>query len=316
MASGRKGQGFVFYISTPTEIRATPERRTIANTLDYAADLVSLPRIEGERNPEYKQRIMDVNVHPGGPLYDGVVNNLSRAFGYERNRGINIDLKTNSAGQYIATNPRIDILAHKVILYSDWRPDGTEVIDKEIRIYKPDDIGYFINDLVTEINSSECFSSYIYSGIRPNSMSTNLIRTTSDTVLYNDLIEGSNRINLSAQMIVEGSPIFNEKDVFKTEVSSMPTGIGEYYIQYHDGIVHTYDLPSGSYDISYHYATFPMVIDYSLIKIYTLQDEDFQGELFNKVLLDSGEEENGLLNSEGAEVFHQMFLETRFLWGK
>jgi hypothetical protein len=311
-----KLQGFSFYISSPTEIKVTPVQKTISNNFDYAADLVTLQRLDGESNASYKQRIMDVNVHPGGPTYDGTINNLSRAFGYSRNRAINISLKSTSSGSYIATNPRVDILANKVVLYSDWRPNGTETIDKEIRIYQPDDEGYFLEDLVSEINTSLCFSAYIYSGVRPNMTSTNLIRGTTDTVLFGDLVESGNKIELSANMIIQDSIIFNDPNIFQTEVTLTPSASGEYKVDYTNGFIYPYNLPSGNYDLSYHYAIFPMVVDYSLIKIYSMQDDNFKNELFQKVTLDSGEEQNGLLNNEGAEVIQQMFVETRFLWGK
>ena len=68
--------------------------------------------------------------------------------------------------------------------------------------------------------------------------------------------------------------------------------------------------------MTYHTALFPMDVDYSLVKIYTLQDDDFVDELFNKKVADSGEELRALPNTEGAEIIHQLFKETNIFWGK
>ena len=61
---------------------------------------------------------------------------------------------------------------------------------------------------------------------------------------------------------------------------------------------------------------FPMEVDYSLIKIYTLQDDDFADELFDMEAIDSGEEVRALPNAEGSEIFHQLFKEANIFWGK
>jgi len=83
-----------------------------------------------------------------------------------------------------------------------------------------------------------------------------------------------------------------------------------------EGKIYTFSNPSGNYTVTYHTALFPMDVDYSLVKIYTLQDDDFVDELFNKKVADSGEELRALPNTEGAEIIHQLFKETNIFWGK
>lgn len=316
MTVGHKRIGFTFSVAAPTQVRVTPIRQNVLNPFDFSGDLVSTKRLDGETNAEYKQRLMDVSVHPGGPLYEGIVNNLSREFGYERSRAILIDLKTSSSGSPIADSPRVDMLANRVILYSDWRPDGTATIDKEIYIYSPDDAGYFLEDLVTEINSSVCFSATQYSGIRGNLHSTNLIRRTSDNMIIGEPIEANNVTTLAGSYITKDSLNFDDLTIFDTEVTSAPSSSAEYYIDYVNGKVYPYDIPSGTSLVSYHYGEFPMQVDFSLVKIYTLQDDNFTEELFTQETLDSGDTTNALPNTEGAEILHQLYKETKVFWGE
>jgi hypothetical protein len=311
-----KIQGFTFYIDLPEEVTGVPERVQIANEFDFISDLLSLPRLPEETNQEFKQRMMDVRVHQGSPLYDGVVNNISRAFGYSRQRALSIDLKTASNGTLVATSPRVDILANKIVLYSDWRPDGTEIIDKEISFYNPTDEGYFVSDLVSEINDSSCFSAALYSGVRPNLHTTNLVRGSSDNSIRGDVATASLKIDLAATYITKGSLLFHENDIFKTEVSSSASTAGEYYVDYENGIIYPYSVPNGEFEISYHFGAFPLIVDYSLIKAYTLQDDNFIRELYNHETSAAGTEVNTLPNEEGSEILHQLFLETRYLWGE
>lgn len=316
MGNNIKFHGFSFYIDVPTEYIGTPTAKNVVNHFDLIADVVSLGRIDGESNVEFKQRIMDVAVHPGGGTYDGVINGITRALGYSREKALTIELKLDSSGEPIARNPRVEILANKVILYSDHRPDGTETIDKTIRIYQSDDDGYFISDLVTEINSSTCFSATLESDIRPNMHSTNLVRGNTDIHIVGDPIRTDTLTYLSEQNIVEGSVFFEEDTIFKTEVSGTPAAEGEYKIDRVNGKIYTYSIPRGNLGVSYHAAAFPFEVDYSPVKIYTLQDDDFQYELFNHETLDNGEEANALPNKEGSEVFHQLFLEADIFWGE
>ena len=314
--SGRKAIGFSLYVELPTQIKKTPEERSIVNNFDYLGDLVSIWRLDGESNVDFKARILDVNVHPGGPDYEGVLNNIARDLGMLREQTLTISLKLDSAGSPVAPNPRVDILANRVVLYSDWRPDGTEVIDREIRTYKVGDTGYYLDDLTNEINNSSYFSAAIEQGIRPNLHSSNLVRATSDRLIVDDYVRIDKLQELDNDHIVQGSLNFTEKGIFDTEVSVTPSSDGEYYVNYVSGEVESYTIPSGTGTCSYHYGVFPLEIESVPVQIYSFQDDDFQDEMFTKNTLDSGEEINGLLNEEGTEIYHQLYMKTKVFWGE
>ena len=316
MANNVNFIGFSFYINPQVEFEGVQTTQNIVNHFDLASDLIGLPRLEGESNIDFKKRIMDVEVHPSGGTYEGVINGLSRDLGFLREKTIKIELLLNSAGEPIASNPRVDILSNKVILYHDYRPDGTAEIDNTIAIYKPTDTGYFLDDLVAEINTSSYFSASIYSGIRPNMHSTCLLEGNTTLVVSNDPISTGPITYLSSDMIIDESVVFNETNVFKEEVLSTPAADGEYMIDSINGYIYHYSIPSGYFAVSYHSALFPYEVDSSPIKIYTLQDDDFQEELFEQKVLDSGESINALPNKEGSEIYHQLFSETEVFWGE
>jgi len=315
MASYRHSTGFAMTISGLQELRATPTVRTVANNFDYIGGLLSLGRIPGEDNIAYRNRLFDVQVHPGGPLYEGVVNGLARSLGFVREKTLLIDLKSNY-GYNLASNPRVDILANRVVLYESWTNPDTYTIDKEIYFYDRDSAGYYLEDLVDEINSSDCFSADIYSGIRTNLHSFTLVRGTSTTFVYNQLIRGHKMNKLLFANLLQDTVWFEEKDIFTTEVTSTPSSAGEYKIDYTNGLIESYSIPSGNGRCGYKAASFPLKVDSVPVQVFSLHDEDFTEELFRQELQESGSYVNGLPNGEGAEIYHQLFDETKVFWGE
>lgn len=313
--SGRKVIGLSFYVELPTQIKKTPSVQNVVNNFDYIGDLLSLWRISGESNVSFKRRLWDVRVHPGGPDYEGVLNNVGRDLGMIRDKALTIELKLDSGGAPLAPNPRFDILANKVVLYSDWRPGGTAVIDREIRFYQLDDAGYYLVDLITAINESPYFMATIEHGTRSNLHSFLLVRGTSDRVVIDDYVRTDKLQEIDHTHLIQDSLNFIEKGVFDTEVSGDPAAEGEYTVDYVNGAIESYDLPSGNSTCSYHYGKFPMEVDRIPIQVFSFQDDDFQSELFDKHTLDSGEEINALPNVEGTEIYHQLYMDTMVFWG-
>jgi len=315
--SGRKTIGFTFYVNLPTEIKGKPTVRPVYNNFDLAGDLVSIDRIPGETNIAYKQRMYDKSVHLGGVDYDGILNEINRDLGSLREQALIIDLEKDGNGRPLAPSPNIEMLANRVILYSDWRPDGTRVIDREIRTYQKDDDGFYLVDLISQINLSTYFSASIVTGTRPNSFSSCLVRMNALTRVPVDYIPAEKFIKLEQQNIILKSLEFDETNIFKTEVSGVdPSAPGEYRVDYVEGSVLSYNTPTGDFGCGYHYVTFPLYIDILPVQLFSLQDPDFTNELYEKETLDSGEKINALPNEEGAEILHQLFLNTKVFWGK
>jgi hypothetical protein len=307
---------FAITVSSVEQVKMTPVRRAVVNRFDEHGDLLSLDRLPAESNVDFRLRMMDLSVHHGGPHYEGLLNNLARELGVPRQPALTISLAVDSAGAALASSPRVDILASEVVLYSDWKSAEDYTVDTTIGIYDPGDDGYFLNDLATQINLSTYFSATLDADVRPNLHSTNLVRGNSWGRITTDVIGADLATSLSFGNITQDSIWFSEKNIFQTEVVGTPQAEGEYSIDYTQGIVRNYSMPSGEGTCGYWYAQFPMQIDASLIHVYNLQDVNFLKKLFRQETLDSGSDVNALPNTEGAEIFHQLFKETQVMWGE
>ncbi|MCK4260725.1 MAG: hypothetical protein KAX49_17235 [Halanaerobiales bacterium] len=308
--------GFCVNVLPPTQGRIAPIERKIANAFDYIGGILSTERLDGEQNVEYRNRLFDVTVHPSGPTYPGVINGLAREFGFLREKTLLIDLKVTSGGATIAEKPRVDILANRIVLYDSWTNPEQYTIDREVRFYDSEDEGFYLQGLVNGINNSTCFSANLYSGIRTNLHSFRLVRGTSAIVVLNDLVRADKTTFFKYGNIIQGTLWFEEKDIFVTEVFTTPVTDGEYYVDYTEGQVQSYLVPSGNGACGYNCYSFPLKVDSTPIQVFSLHDEDFTDELFYKENLDSGEQISGLPNGEGSEIYQQLFKETSVFWGR
>jgi hypothetical protein len=312
----RKSISFFVNIQNPTSLTAKPERKNILNSFDYTGNMVGIERLQEEGNVDLKKRIWDASVNPSGTVYQSLMNGLTRSFGFLKKEILEITLKNNSSGDQIAFSPRIDILANKIILYKTWHPNGNNIIDKEIRTYKSEDSGYWLIDLVSEINSSECFSCSIIDNIRGNTHSSSLIRKSSHIYVSEELIKQSKQNIMNNKNIVRGTVVFEDKENFIDEVESSPTSNGEYHIDYENAVIESYNIPNIRTYCSYHANNFPLKIEYSPIQVFSINDDNYMDELFNKDILDSNEEINSLPNEEGTIIFNKIFNNVKTFWGE
>jgi hypothetical protein len=305
---------FSVELASVGSVRVTPIRKDIVNHFDDHGDILGLDRIPGESNVAYRERLNDVYVHRGDTTYEGLINNLAREFGMLRQNALVIDVKRNSAGNPIASNPRVDITASEVILYSNWQSYDNYTIESTINIYDHTSSAYYLSGLVTAINESSYYSASFASGIRSNIHSATLVRGNTHRKSEEAILSGNQHL-FDNSLVITGSVWFSDKNVYGTEVFVDPTTDGEYYINYNNGYVLSSSLPGGNGTCGYFYAEFPWTVDASPIQVYSLHDEEFTKKLFTQETLASGETTNALPNAEGSEIYHQLFKETNVFWG-
>jgi hypothetical protein len=310
-----KTLSFILNVTSPLSLTAIPERREIINSFDHSGSMVGVYRIPGEDNIALKDRVLDASVNPPGPTHLGVMNAITRNFGFLKKDIFSIDLKKDAYESSLATSPRVDIKANKVILYKDWREESS-TIDKEIYTYAKDSEGYYLQDLIDAINSSECFSVTVLDDYRDNAFSSCLINKSSIVLVKSNSILMTKRNILSYQNIIKDSLCFTQKNTFITEVQGEPVAKGEYSVDYNKGTILSYDLPEDSESCSYYANIFPMRIQFSPIQVYSLSDDNFVSELFEKETLDSGEEINSILNEEGTDIYHTLYKQSKSFWGE
>jgi len=315
MGSSIVSIGFVVKVKNITQEVIIPTRRNVVNRFDEMGDLLSVDRLPDEDNPSFRERQFDLSVNRGGPDYFGLLNNLARELGCPKFKAITIDLVKGSDGTKTARNPRVDILADRAVLYEDWRPNVDPTIDRIIEFYDHDSAGYYLNNFVAEINESSHFIATIPSGVRPNLHTVNLVKQSSYRTNTSEILFSEEQHKFLFDNIIEDSIVFSESEIFKTQVQTEPSSKGEYYIDYENSYVISYDLPSEEGVCEYYYNRFPLDVEASLIHIYSLQDEDFVKKLFIQEENGSGVV-NALPNTEGSEIYHQLFKETNVFWGK
>jgi hypothetical protein len=116
--------------------------------------------------------------------------------------------------------------------------------------------------------------------------------------------------------IVRGTVVFEDKENFIDEVESSPTSNGEYHIDYENAVIESYNIPNIRTYCSYHANNFPLKIEYSPIQVFSINDDNYMDELFNKDILDSNEEINSLPNEEGTIIFNKIFNNVKTFWGE
>lgn len=85
--AGNTSESIVFNIELPT---LPQEQKRVFNVFDEFGLLLSLPRLVGEKNQFYKNRLADVNAHPSDTTLTGVTYGSSREIGLRVVNAINI----------------------------------------------------------------------------------------------------------------------------------------------------------------------------------------------------------------------------------
>jgi hypothetical protein len=308
-----KKLNFILEVERSKQFTGVPSPRNIVNSFDHLGLTVGVKRISEESNSSYRERIWDASVNPAGSVYREMLNGIARDFGFLKQEVFKIDLKRSSDGEALASSPQVEVYANRIVLYHNYRMP-TKEIDKEVYFYKPDSSGYYIGDLMRELQSSEYFTIEVASGIRENLLSKFIMKDTTKGFAQ----EGSRAtktIILSEKNVVPESFYCSDVSAFLTEVYEEPNRDGEYLINYKEGIVYTYSIPKIGHTINYSYNYFPISIKYMPVQVNSLSDEDYVDELYIYEENEHGQLERTFLNKEGTEVYHELYLKNRMFWG-
>lgn len=102
----------------------TPESYSVWNCFDEFGLLLGLPRIPGEKNADYKARLLDVYTNPASSTYAGLINGISRELGVLPSQ-VSISLLSNLMDPDSSGN----------ILNSDGNALGTKLVDYADDVY-------------------------------------------------------------------------------------------------------------------------------------------------------------------------------------
>ena len=226
-------------------------------------------RLPNEDINTFKIRLLAITKDLPRADFDWFKKNCSGLLGLVNQHVFSIDIIRDEDGIPLAPDPVVKIVYDNMILYSDYANQVIELsIDiSEYSAYK------FINDVVNLINSSSNFTITQYNTDYAYYKSHFLLKGTNIRVVDNEPLVGtrSNKLkhNLIKDVYMVGNQLVNEKGSL-----NFVNTVGDYYIDYINGVIFTYEDLKGL--VSYRYNVFPYSIFYSSIATTSLKDDNIQ----------------------------------------
>ncbi len=287
----------------------TPVIFDIPTGLDEVGYVVGLPRLPKESSYQYRMRLLSfVRNRPrvDSAWYYSQVSNL---LGLKSLNVIDIDLRLDSDGVPLAQDPRVEVTATDLILWSNYQENE---IDKQIDL-----IGdkRTLQLLRAEIHSSTYFSCSTLDTSLNRSLSKNLRISNSDGWVTREFLSQRKVHKFKHPYIVSFWP--DIEGLFTTQVESMSDvdDYGKYYLDSVGGVLHSYQVLNGS--AKYQYRDFPFRLWWDPVKATSLVDTHA-----NKLLRESVRGETGALEFSGgvtelgASVYKELLNVYPLEWGK
>lgn len=290
-------------------------KKSIFNSLDEHGVLLDLPRIPGEKNKDYKARLLDVGVNRASSAYSGLLNGITRELGMSYYDVIEIGFSATPLDtSYIPTM----VVDHtSLIIYEDYL---TELIELEVELFDKNITGaaHTIDDVAIAINTTTHFTATILDATKSSDDALTLIHQDSNIEVPGESIPASNRFFIKNTNLIQGTISFSEIDVFFNEVTS-PNPVlmtpGDYYIDSATGEVVCKSVPSGLGAVSYRYVDMPFKLKASPVIIKDVNDDKFKTRLFDQVINHNGDSFNGLPNSVNVDIIKEVLGIRGLYWG-
>jgi hypothetical protein len=285
----------------------TPVIHQVFDELDDFGLLLDLPRIEGERNPSYKQRLFDVFTNRANSSYSGLINGITRELGLSLYHAMTITPVLDNNGATVGENPAISFEETKCYIYSDWTDSSSGLVDTIDR-YEKTGGAWSYEELVSVINSSDYMYAAIQSDISQYLRSMTIFNQKSiKLVTSEELSKGSIVINLDNQNLLSSSVSVSSSNMFERVDSQLEViKDGQYFIDYDLGIVYTKEVPANGSVIRYEYRDDNFEVWASPVIIHGLSSSDFKEKMFEQILMENGTYENGAPTGLGADLINEL----------
>ena len=294
----------------------TPVQHQVFNELDRIGILLGLKRLESERNPEYKQRLLDVFVNRAGSTYRGLINGITRELGLELFDAFTIEPKRSSVtGLTLGANPVVIFNETKCLVYSDYSL-GEDGLELEIERFDQDAPAYILSGLVNLINSTGYFVCNIISGVNGNTRAMTVFnQSTIATVPSEALDLAGARIKLQNENLVDGSVVVRSTNlVERVDAQDDLVSLGQYYIDTTQGVIYSTVAPASGSAIRYQFRNDDYIARASPVIIHNIQSTDFRSKMFDQMTL-SGETTDGAPTGLGAELINELLSVYPIGWG-
>lgn len=301
------------YTVNDIAFRTTPVATAVSNEFDWQGTLLGLPRFPGERNDNYKERLLDVFVHRANSTYTGLINGITRELNLELFEPIRIDLRSGLDASWA---PRIEFKDNIVYI---WRDYNTQLLDIEIDRGNPALPEYHITGLVDAINNSTVFTATLLDSSYGHLRADTVCNQTSSILVETQPMSASRWNYLGNPFIDRGSLVFTDTTTFMNEVSSVDdlATAGQYHVDYATGLITSFVAPSDDVSIRYSFLKNPFTPIASPVIIRAIHSPEFQRVMFNQVPSgDLGTDlSNGTATIKGAAIINELMSVVPMYWG-
>jgi hypothetical protein len=277
----------------------------VFSELDSHGLTLGLPRLENEKNAEYKQRLLDVFVHRASSSYLGLIYGITRELGLKLRKELTI------VPNDIAANPSASIVFKdtRCCIYQD---HYNEAVLFEVDRSTLSGGAYTIAELISWIGQQKSdgqpiFTVTAFPGIDLSQRAMTIYQQDSTLTQAKEFLTGRGRtINLQNTGIIEGSEYINSRTLKKKRTSAGELLPSEYRINYESGLFECGDELDGLAYIAYKYRNDELVVMSSPVIINNLQSTEFKKKMFEQVLQEDGKYENGIPTKFGADVINEL----------
>lgn len=288
--------------------------KTVWNQYDEHGLVVSLKRLEGETNWEYRRRLLDSMVHVSNSSYRGMVHGITRELGLSLFNPLLVNPKVDSEGRFLASDPYIRFDGAFVYLYSDYK-NGK--LDWAIDRHEAGGNYEHLQRMVEFINTTEFFEAGIFPGFNPFTRSMTLLNQSNRVRVPGETVPASNKFKLDNEHIVRGTVVFQDRKIFRTEVAQVGQVVrkGQYHVDYHSGIVTVASVPDANFGVRYEYSEYPFRPVASPVIVYDITNDNVRAKMFHQVLLDDGTYTHGIPREIGNDIINELLTIVPMYWG-
>jgi hypothetical protein len=292
----------------------SPELHSVFNELDRFGLLLGLSRLEGERNAEYKQRLLDVLVNRAGSTYRGLINGITRELGLRIQEIFTVSPIRDTDGVPVAPSPAIVFQETKCKIYSDYTLGDDGLVTTLDRFEFGD--GYTIQDVIDTINETGLFLTDIILTDRVFDRAMTIFnQSTITTVTSEELDTAGARIKLKNRGLLSNSLVVRSSNLReRVDTQEELRRAGQYYVDMEEGIMYCTSSPSPGSVVRYQYRNDNYRVLASPVIIHNIQSTDFRSKMFDQLTL-NGETTDGAPSALGAELINELLSVFPVGWG-
>jgi len=285
----------------------------VFNELDSQGLALSLSRLTGERNAEYKQRLLDVFTHKANSSYTGLIYGITRELGLSLKKEFTIT-PTNPT---LFPNAAIAFKDVRCCIYPDYygSPETVTEIDRYTLALNS---GYTLKELKDKIQAVRYDSSGTPTQLFTVTEEVGIdLSQRSATIFDQDSVLEEKRESMSSHgktISLKHTGVFKDSEYIysnklKTKITDENATLkeNEYRINYSTGTIECYEAPGDGSYISYFYRNDDFEIFSSPVIINNLQNAEFRKKMFYQILQDDGSYENGRPTFFGADIINELY---------